>query len=252
MQFIKDRFRFLFKSTKGLILVAIAMIAMETALFGLLSGPMADMGVRDIVVRALKMDLVQAEREGRIIILYHSIAMAIVAIEVYMITSLLKMKEFYRTAARSLVTIGYLMAMIFGMAFAYWGHNWALHGLYIAGLSLIFFAGIFLTIGLWPWNREFYVADKAYAHTRSGVDVERIAFFSAGLATLISVFFGAIPGSYFGNGFETILAENIIRYPEKTPMEFAVIGHLHIMLALIAIMLTLVIGRWLDFKGVLA
>jgi hypothetical protein len=34
-------------------------------------------------------------------------------------------------------------------------------------------------------------------------------------------------------------------------MEYAVIGHLHIMLALIAIMITLIIGRWLDFKGVL-
>ncbi len=32
-------------------------------------------------------------------------------------------------------------------------------------------------------------------------------------------------------------------------MQYAVIGHLHIMLALIAIMLTLIIGRWLNFKG---
>jgi len=71
------------------------------------------------------------------------------------------------------------------------------------------------------------------------------------LTTLISVLFGAVPGSFFGNGFETFLAENIIRYPEKTPMEFAVIGHLHIMLALICVMITLIIGRWLDFKGIL-
>ena len=96
MQFIKERFIYLFNSTKGLILVAIAMIALETALFGMLSGPMAEFGVRDVVVRALKMDLVQAEREGRIIILYHSIAMAVVAIEVYMITGLLEMRAFYK------------------------------------------------------------------------------------------------------------------------------------------------------------
>ena len=50
-----------------------------------------------MIVRILGMNLVQAEREGRIIILYHSIAMAVVAIETYMITSLLKMKEFYKT-----------------------------------------------------------------------------------------------------------------------------------------------------------
>src|SRR3989304_7654909 len=87
MQFIKDRFTYLFNSTKGLILVAIAMIGIVTAIWGMLSGPMAEMGVREIVIRLLGMDIVQAEREGRIIILYHSIAMAIVAIETYIVTS---------------------------------------------------------------------------------------------------------------------------------------------------------------------
>ena len=251
MQFVRDRLNFLFRSTKGLILVAVAMIALETAVFGMLSGPMAEFGVRDVVVRALRMDLVQAEREGRIIILYHSIAMAVVAIESYMITGLLKMKEFYKAAVRVLITIGYLMAMIFGMGFAYWGHNWALHGLYIAGLTLIFFAGVLLTIALWPWNKETYQPDKAYARTKQGVDMERVAFFATAITTLISAGFGAIPGSFFGNGFEAFLAENIIRYPEKTTMEYSVIGHLHIMLALIAIMITLIIGRWLNFKGIL-
>jgi len=251
MQFIQDRFRYLFKSTKGLILVAIAMIGLETALFGMLSGPMAEFGVRDFVVRVFKMDLVQAEREGRIIILYHSIAMAVVAIETYMITGLLKMKEFYKTIVRLLVTVGYLFTMIFGMGFAYWGHNWALHGLYITGLSLIFFAGVLLTIALWPWDKNYYQPDKAYARTKKGVDMERAAFFATALTTVISALFGAIPGSYFGNGFEAFLAENIIRYPEKTVMEYSVIGHLHIMLALIAIMITLIVGRWLNFKGIL-
>lgn len=251
MQSIKDRFKYLFNSTKGLILVAIAMIGLETALFGMLSGPMADMGVRDVVVRIFKMDLVQAEREGRIIILYHSIAMAVIAIETYMITSLVKMKEFYRVAVRVLITAGYLAAMLFGMSFAYWGHNWAFHGVYIAGLALIFFAGVLLVIALWPWNREYYQPDKDRARTKKGVDMERAAFFATALTTVLSSLFGAVPGSYFGNSFEVFLAENIIRSPEKSVMDLSVIGHLHIMLALIAIMLTLIIGRWLNFKGLL-
>jgi hypothetical protein len=251
MQFMKDRFNYLFKSTKGLILVAIAMIAIETAIFGMLSGPMAEFGVRDFIVRIFKMQLVQAEREGRIIILYHSIAMAVVAIETYMVTSLLKMKEFYKQAVRVLITVGYILTMIFGMGFAYWGHNWAFHGLFIAGLSLIFFAGILLVIALWPWNKEYYQIEKAYARTKKGVDVERVAFFATALTTVLSALFGAIPGSYYGNGFETFMAQDIIRLPEKTVMEYSVIGHLHIMLALIAIMITLIIGRWLNFKGIL-
>jgi len=251
MQFVKDRFNYLFGSTKGLILVAIAMIGIETAIWGMLSGPMAEMGVREVVIKTLGMKIVQAEREGRIIILYHSIAMAVVAIETYMITSLLKMKAFFKTAINAIITVGYIVTMIFGMGFAYFGHNWAFHGLYITGLSLIFFAGVLLIIALWPWNPEYYITNKDYAHTQKGVDMERVAFFATAVTTVISALFGAIPGSYFGNGFETFLAENIIRYPEKSTMEYSVIGHLHIMLALICIMITLIIGRWLNFKGIL-
>lgn len=246
-----NRLNYLFRSTKGLILVAIAMIGLETALFGMLSGPMADYGLRDIVVRLFRMNLVQAEREGRIIILYHSIAMAVVAIETYLITAIIRMKEFYKTTIRVLITVGYLCAMIFGMGFAYWGHVWPFHGLYIAGLALIYFAGLLLVIALWPWNKEYYQQDQAYARTKNGVDMERVAFFAMGATTLISVLFGAIPGSYYGNGFTTFLAENIIRIPDKTVSQFSVIGHLHIMLALIAIAITLIVGRWLDFKGLL-
>ena len=251
MQLIKERFNYLFNSTKGLILVAIAMVAIVTAVWGMLSGPMAELGVREVVVRLLGMDMVQAEREGRIIILYHSIAMAVVAIEVYMVTGLLKVKPFYKIAIRAIITVGYMATMVFGLGFAYFGHNWAFHGVYIAGLSLIFFAGELLVIALYPWNPEYYVTDKAYAHTKKGVDLERVAFFATALTTVISALFGAVPGSFFGNGFRVFLAENIIRYPEKTTMQYSVIGHLHIMLALIAIMITLIIGRWLNFKGIL-
>jgi hypothetical protein len=249
MQFVKDRFNYLFNSTKGLILVAIAMIGLVTVSWGMLSGPMAEMGVRDWVVRVFGMDLIQAEREGRIVILYHAIAMAVIGIETYMLTGLLKMKSFFKTAINLLITVGYMLTLVFGMGFAYFGHNWAFHGLYITGLSLIFFAGILLCVALYPWDKTYHVADPEHAHLKSGVDLERVAFFAAAVTTVLSALFGAVPGSYFGNGFEVFLAENIIRYPEKTTMEYSVIGHLHIMLALIAIMLTLIIGRWLNFKG---
>jgi len=165
MQFVKDRFNYLFGSTKGLILVAIAMVGIVTAIWGMLSGPMAEMGVREVVIKLLGMDIVQSEREGRIIILYHSIAMAIVAIETYMVTGLLKMRTFFKTAINAIITVGYILTMIFGMGFAYFGHNWAFHGVYIFGLSLIFLAGVMLVIALWPWDKEYYVTDTDYSHT---------------------------------------------------------------------------------------
>lgn len=249
MQFVKTRLNYLFTSTKGLILVAIAMIAMTTAVWGMLSGPMAELGVRDWLVKTLGMDLVQAEREGRIVILYHSIAMAVVAIETYMVISLLKMQPFFKKAVTLLITVGYMVTMIFGLGFAYFGHNRAFHGLYITGLSLIFFAGVLLCVALWPWNREYHNTDSGYAHLPNGVDLERVAFFAAAVTTVLSALFGAVPGVYFGNGFEVFLAENVIRYPEKSVLAYSVIGHLHIMLALIAVMMTLIVGRWLNFKG---
>jgi hypothetical protein len=246
---LKKRFNFLFRSTKGLVLTAIAMIALTAAIFGMLSGPMAEFGVRDVVVKALGMDLVAAEREGRIILLYHSIAVAVVAIEVFFITGLLPMKEHQQSMINATMASGFILTMVFGLTFGYFGHNFVFHGLYLFGLSLSFFAGLLLATALWPWNKDHNVNDAAYAHTRGGLDLERLAFFTMAVATLGSALFGAVTGSYWGNGHETFLAEDLIREPNKSLLQKSIIGHLHIMLTLIAIALALIIGRWFDFKG---
>ena len=64
MQELKKRFEYLFTSTRGLALVGIAAVSLVTAIWGTLSGPMVEWGVRDITVKLLGFDLVQAEREG--------------------------------------------------------------------------------------------------------------------------------------------------------------------------------------------
>ncbi len=250
MEALKARYKYLFQSTKGLVLVAIALISLETVFFGMLSGPMAEMGVRDVWVRWTGMQLDPMEREGRIIILYHTIAMAVVAIEVYFITGLVKMSERQRANINATITVGYLTSMIFGIWFAYFGHNYIWHGLFIFGQSLVFFAGVMLTVALWPWRKEYRLPpDSPYAHTPGGLDLERLAFFVMAVATLGSAVYGAVAGANFGNGFELFLAEDEVREVTKTTLQLAVIGHLHIMLTLIAIALTLIIGRWVDFKG---
>ncbi len=250
MQALPDRFDYLFRSTKGLALVGFAMVALVTAFFGMLSGPMVEFGIRDFMVETFGLDLVEAEREGRIIMLYHTIAMAVVAIEVYFMTDMLPMKKHQQTTINATVTFGYLTAMIFGLGFAYFGHNFVFHGLFLLGQSLMFFGGILLAAALWPWRKEYLVRDPAYAHKRGGVDLERVAFFTMAVATLGSALFGAVTGSYWGNGHETFLAEDLIREPSKTVLQKSIIGHLHIMLTLIAIAITLIVGKWLDFKGV--
>jgi len=249
MQGIRAKLTFLFQSTKGLILVAIALISLVTAGLGTLSGPMREWGVTDFVVRTFGLRLVEAEREGRIILLYHTIAIAVVAVETYIITALVPMKDHERTQINGTITFGYLLTLVFGLWFGYFGHNFVFHGLYLFGLSLTFFAGLLLAKALWPWRKEFRVASQAYAHWGT-VDLERVAFFVMAIAMLGSALFGAVTGSYWGNGHETFLAEDILREPEKTALQLAIIGHLHIMLTLIAVALALIVGRWLDFKGV--
>ncbi len=243
------RLRFLLQSTRGLVLLAITLITFVTFFFGMLSGPMAEFGISDDFIKLTGMQLDPAEREGRIIILYHAIAVAVVAIMVYFITSSVPMRDHYRTMINGIITVGYITVMVFGLLFAYFGHNFIFHGIYLFGLSITFFSGILLAIALWPWRQEAHVQDPAYSHLPSGVDLERVAFFIMAVATLGSATFGAVTGSYWGNGHETFLAEDLIREPEKTALQLSIIGHLHIMLTLIAISLALIIGRWFDFKG---
>jgi len=249
MHSLSKRFQYLFRSTKGLILVAVAVVSIVAAIWGTLSGPLAEWGVRDVAVRVLNMDLVDAEREGRIVMLYHSIAMIIVEIEVYFITDIVKMKESAKAFINATVTVGYMCAAIFGLLFGYFGHNWIFHGLFLFGQSMMFFGGLQLAVALWPWRKEYYIDDPDRARSKKGVDLERVAFFFMAVATLGSVLFGAIPGSFYGNGFETFLAENTLREPNKSPLDLAIIGHLHIMLTLVGVAMALVVGRWLDFKG---
>ena len=250
MQLILNWFSYLFRSTNGLVLVAMSITAAVTAILGTLSGPAAEWGIKDIVVRLLGFDLHPRERDGRLVILYHTIAMAVVAIEVYFITAIVPMKKHQKTIINGTVTLGYLTAMIFGLWFAYFGHNYLWHGVYLFGLSLMYFSGILLTAALNPWKKEYHVKDREYAHTPKGIDLERVAFFTMAVATLGSAIFGAAAGAFLGNGFEVFLAEDLIRIPHKSPLQLSIIGHLHIMLALIAVAITLIVGRWLDFKGV--
>jgi len=236
-----------------LALVAIALLSLVTAIWGTLSGPLAEMGINDVTVRLLGMDLVPAEREGRLIMLYHSIAMTVVAILVYYITGVVQMKKHERVMINATVTLGYMLALSFGMLFAYFGHNWIYHGLFIAGQTLMYFGGILLAAALWPWKKEYYIQDpkSEYAHTKGGMDLERAAFFAMAVTTLGSALLGAIAGASFGNGFVTFLAEDTVRDPNKAVLARGVIGHLHIMVALAGVAITLVVGKWYDFKGIL-
>jgi len=248
---MKEKIKFLFTTTQGLVLINIGIISIIVAIFGTLSGPLKEWGFGAIIERILGMELNPTEREGRIIMLYHSIAITFTALLVYLITHSVEFKKREITNIRSSITVGYLLVVIFGLGFGYWGHNWVFHGLFITGMSIVFFAGIMLAVGLWPWRKEYYVTSDLYAHTKKGVSLERMAFFVMAIAMLGSAMFGAIAGSFFGNGFDIFLAENNIRHVYHSPLQLAIVGHLHIMLTLICVATALLIGRWFDWQGIL-
>ncbi len=135
----------------------------------MLSGPLKEWGISAVAIKLYGMKLVEAEREGRIILLYHTIAMAVVAIETYLITALVRMKPRQQANINATITVGYITSLVFGLAFGYFGRNFVFHGLFITGQALVFFAGLQLAAALWPWRKEYHVTDPAYAHTRAGL-----------------------------------------------------------------------------------
>ncbi len=250
MEYLKSKLRYLFATNKGLILMNMAILSLVSAVFGTLSGPLKEWGVGEFTIKLLGMDIQSQDREGRIIILYHAIAVTFTSLLVYLIIEAIPMEKRIMKRIRSSITAGYLLTVIFGLGFAYWGHNWAFHGIFIAGLSIVFYSGVLLCIALWPGKKEYKETNKEYSKTKKGVSLERMAFFIMAVAMLGSAMFGAVAGSNFGNGFETFLAEDGVRHAHHTKLELAVIGHLHIMLTLIGIATTLLIGRWYDWKGI--
>jgi hypothetical protein len=240
-----DRF---FGTLPGLLVVVVAWEALIVATLSPLSGPLRPLGTADL----LGLDLSDAHRVGRIIMLYHSLAIPFVAALVYLVLDQVPMGSFEEEGRvrRSIVvpvTVGYMLTSIGGMTFAYGGRNWVFHGIYLVGLSLVFYAGVLLTVALWPSRR--WATDRAKAVHLAGIPVERMTFFIVGLFTLVSAAIGGAAGAFFGNGFEAFLAEDIVRQDPHTTFQLMIIAHLHIMLTLIDVAILLLIIRYFRVEG---
>ncbi|OQY19879.1 MAG: hypothetical protein B6I34_09080 [Anaerolineaceae bacterium 4572_32.1] len=240
MRALLKRLDYLTRSTRGLLLMATAWDALIVASLGMLSGPMQE-------IIHLPITLVDAERVGRIIMLYHALAVPFMAAVTYLILDMVPTTEKLARTIRQAITPGYMLVSLGGLTFAYLGHNWIFHGIFLLGMSLVFYAGVLLLVGLWPWRHPN--TDPAYAHIGT-LSLERMAFFVVTATTLISVLIGAGAGAFFGNGFEAVLAEDVVR-EEHNLGELAVIAHLHIMLALIDVAIFLLVVRKFDLKGAL-
>jgi hypothetical protein len=240
--------RRLFGTLPGLLVVVVAWDALLVASLAPFSGPLRPLGLADL----FGVDLGDTHRVARIIMLYHALAVPFVAALVYLVLDQVPMgavdeEQRIRRSIVVPVTAGYMLASAGGMTFAYGGRSWLAHGLFLVGLSLVFYAGVLLAIALWPSRR--WATDRALHVHLTGVPVERLAFFIVALFLLVSAAFGGTAGAFFGNGFESFLAEDIVREPVHSTFELMIIAHLHIMLTLVDVAILLLIIRFYRISG---
>ncbi|HSJ55873.1 MAG TPA: hypothetical protein VLC95_01755 [Anaerolineae bacterium] len=240
--------RRLFGTLPGLLVVAVAWDALLVASLAPFSGPLRPLGLVDL----FGVDLGATHRVARIIMLYHALAVPFVAALVYLVLDQVPMgpPEEQRRIRRSIVvpvTAGYMLTSVGGMTFAYGGRSWIAHGLFLVGLSLVFYAGVLLAVAMWPSRR--WATDRALHVHVAGVPVERLAFFIIAIFLLVSAAFGGAAGAFFGNGFEAFLAEDIVREPVHSTFELMIIAHLHIMLTLIDVAILLLVIRFYRLSG---
>ena len=249
MKRIRSVANHLFGSLPGLLLVAVAWDALLLASLSPFSGPLQPLGLASL----LGVNLSDSARVGRIIMLYHSLAMPFMAALVYLILDQVPLAADEATNRRKghsvivPITAGYMLASVGGMTFAYGGRSWIAHGVYLVGLSLVFYAGVVLAVALFPSRR--WATDPAWHAHLGRVPLERLAFFVVAVFTLISAAIGGAAGAFFGNGFEAFLAEDIVRVDPHPTFQLMIIAHLHIMLTLIDVMILLLVIRTYRVAG---
>jgi hypothetical protein len=196
------------------------------------------------------LDADPVEKAGRLIMVYHSIAVPFLAVCTYFVLEFMTVREKFKSRVKWPLFIGSLLASACGMAFAYiFPDGWLLHGLYLVGLSLCFYAGIMLLLGVFP--------TKSFPEREDGRSIllGQSAITLLAICILVSVIIGGAVGAFFGNGMIPLLAEYFLRpYDHNTYAEIlvdAVKAHLHIMLALIDVIILLLVYRYTvpDQKG---
>ncbi len=161
---------------------------------------------------------------ARVIFVYHSIAVpfAVALLYLYFFIFRLEKREIAAVA-----TPGYILTALGGIGFAYVCKNWILHGIFIFGLSLVFFSGLLFL-------------KELFQNLTKNFSLETFSYFLTTLFILISVVIGAMVASYFGQGFKAFLAEDVLRASHNL-FQRTIIAHLHLMLALIDVFLLLLV-----------
>ncbi len=207
-------------------------VTLLTGFYSLMSGPLRELRIYEL----LKVDIDTLSRPGRVVLVYHTLAVPFTALVAILFVSMLPLKEGRRNSIVHALFFGSLVSSLAGLIFAYYRGGMFAHGLFLFGLSVVFYGGLNLALSVLSLKPE-------EIKTCGILNLEKIAIGITFLSYLISAMIGASAGAYFGSGLKAFLAEDIIRESHNL-LELAVISHLHIMLALLACAIMLLISRY--------
>ncbi|MFX0090803.1 MAG: hypothetical protein ACFFBD_03490 [Candidatus Hodarchaeota archaeon] len=244
--FLLSKFDYVFGTTKGIISLIILIEFLIILFLSTFSEPVVNV----LGFPILPISLDDAHRAGRIIAMYHALAVPFIAAVAFYLIDICDVRPTFLSPIRWTLIPGAFLTGVSGIVFAYiLPLNWAVHGLYLVGLSLSFFAGLLLLISLIP-SKNFPDPEK---HKEGpylwGINLEQFNLMLVTTCILISTIIGGIAGAYFGNGMEAFLAEDIVRLEVHTLFERMIISHLHIMVALLAAAVMLIVFRYTEAKG---
>ncbi len=238
-----------FTSYRGLIALIILFELAIIVFLSTFSKPVVEIFGKPLI--PVDLDNSPRTRAGRIIMLYHSLAVPFLAAVSYFVLDWYEIRGTLEIQAKWAITIGALLTGFFGMVYGYSPIDSQVpHGVFIFGLSLSFYGAILLLIGIWP-STTFPTKKKDAPYWRQ-YNLEYFSMSLTILAILISSIIGAWVGSNIGTNFEVVLAEDVVRAPGGNvgySLKEMVVSHLHIMVALLAAAVLLLTLKYSGMKG---
>jgi hypothetical protein len=219
--------------TKRNLSYLVLLIAILSLFYALLSAPVA--WTADL--KRLFLGGSDFLRASRIVMVYHTLAVPFVAFIAIFLLSTLKINQERRKSIDHTLLWGSYLAAISGLVFAYFKGGPVFHGLFLTGLSIVFYGGVNLLFAILNASQDSFSSP-----------LEKTALLLLVFAVLFSACIGGFIGSHYGSSFNSVLAEDIIT-KKHTLLERALISHLHIMLALVAASILALVVRYYGLKA---
>ncbi len=209
--------------------------------FGLLSGPLAEAGVKSLLANYLSIAPTEEDFAARAIMAYHVAAVIVMAGTLYLAIKYVEHDERLEKPVLGLATAGWIISVLSGLSFAYFGRSPLAHGMWLVGLSLMFAAAALFTYALSPVRISW----------REGTLEKATAFITA-VTLLGGVVMGAIYAAHLGfaEGVKIyIIEEHSTREyrglaPTSTPLQLVISAHAHAAVALWAAAVMFIGLKW--------